>query len=154
MGKSGAEKDIEGKRGTFDKGTYGEDDTIHFRSEKRIITNEERQVNIMGGTIIETESERLIRLGMCQGMTKMIIEIGREHGLDDAAILKRIQEEVGWSLEDAKAYLKQYGNEDEKIRAFHRLDAARTEIRCYLSDDFVPDKELKEAQAERYDNIN
>lgn len=57
--------------------------------------NEERLVNIMGGTIIETESERLIRLGMCQGMTKMIIEIGREHGLDDAAILKRIQEEVG-----------------------------------------------------------
>ena len=37
MGKSGAEKDIERKRGTFVKGTYGEDDTIHFRATKRII---------------------------------------------------------------------------------------------------------------------
>ena len=43
----------------------------------------------------------------------------------------------------------QYGNEDEKIRAFHRLNAARTEIRQYLSNDFDPDKELKEARAER-----
>lgn len=48
---------------------------------------------------------------------------------------------------------EQYGSGDEKIRAFHRLDAARTEIRQYLPDNFDPDKELEEARVERYDNI-
>ncbi len=50
--------------------------------------NEERLVNIMGGTVIETESERLIRLGR----TQMIVELGQEDGLDGGAILKRLQE--------------------------------------------------------------
>lgn len=49
---------------------------------------------------------------------------------------------------------EQCRNEDEKINAFHRLDAARTEIKQYLPDDFDPDKELEVARAERYDNIN
>ena len=73
--------------------------------------NEERLVNIMGGTIIETESEKLIRWGMCQGRAEMIIEIGREDGLDDATILKRIQEKISCSLEEATAYLNQYGKQ-------------------------------------------
>lgn len=65
----------------------------------------------MGGTVIETESEKLIRWGMCQGRAEMIIEIGKEDGLDDATILKRLQEKVGLSLEDATVYLKQYGRQ-------------------------------------------
>ena len=41
--------------------------------------NEERLVNVMGGTIIETESEKWVRQGIRQGMqqgqAKMIIEL-------------------------------------------------------------------------------
>ena len=59
----------------------------------------------MGGTIIETESERLIRLGR----TQMIVELGQEDGLDDEVILKLMQEKIGLSLEQAETYLEQYG---------------------------------------------
>ena len=69
--------------------------------------NEERLVNIMGGTILETESERLIK----QGNAQAIIEMGQEFGLDDSAILKRLQEKIGVPLERAKAYLKEYGKQ-------------------------------------------
>lgn len=65
----------------------------------------------MGGTIIETESERLIRVGMNQGRVQMIVELGQEDGLDDATIIKRMQEKVGLSLDQAVTYLKQYGKQ-------------------------------------------
>lgn len=61
----------------------------------------------MGGTIIETESERLMRMGAA----KMVIVLGQEDGLDDAIIIKRMQEKIGLSLEQAMAYLKQYGKQ-------------------------------------------
>lgn len=85
--------------------------------------NEERLVNVMGGTIIETESEKWMRQGMQQGMqqgiqqgmqqgqAKMIIEIGQEDGLDETTILRRIQEKIGMSLEEAMACMKQYGKQ-------------------------------------------
>ena len=60
----------------------------------------------MGGTVIETESEKLISQGMRQGQAKMIVELGRDDGLDDGVILKRMQEKLGLSLEEAAAYLK------------------------------------------------
>lgn len=41
----------------------------------------------MGGTIIETESEKLVR----QGRAQMIIELGQEDGLEDAVIIERPQ---------------------------------------------------------------
>ncbi len=83
--------------------------------------NEERLVNVMGGTVIETESEKLIRkgkeagmaagmaAGKAEGKAEQIIEMGQEFGLDDAAILKRMQDRIGLSLEQASAYLKRYG---------------------------------------------
>lgn len=40
----------------------------------------------MGGTIIETESEKLVR----QGRAQMIIELGQEDGLEDAVIIERL----------------------------------------------------------------
>ena len=58
----------------------------------------------MGGTVIETESEKLIRRGKAQ----MIIEMGQEDGLDNATILNRLQEKLGLSKEAATAYLEQY----------------------------------------------
>ena len=73
--------------------------------------SEERLVNIMGGTVIETESEKLIRRGREAGKAEEIIEMGQEFGLDDAAILKRLQERVGLSLETAVAYLEKYGKQ-------------------------------------------
>ena len=69
--------------------------------------NEERLVNIMGGTVIETESERLIS----QGKAYLLIVLGQEEGLDDATLLKRMQERIGLSLEQASAYLKRYGKQ-------------------------------------------
>ena len=81
----------------------------------------------MGGTVIETESEKLIRRGReegreagraegresgrTEGKAEEIIEMGQEFGLDDAAILKRLQERIGLSLETAVAYLEQYGKQ-------------------------------------------
>ena len=85
--------------------------------------SEERLVNIMGGTVIETESEKLIRrgreagraegreVGRAEGKAEEIIEMGQEFGLDDAAILQRLQERIGLSLETAVAYLEQYGKQ-------------------------------------------
>ncbi len=77
--------------------------------------NEERLMNVMGGRVIETESERLMRQGMeqemRQGETKMIVELGQEDGLSDEVILNRRQKKIGLSLEDAKAYLEQYGKQ-------------------------------------------
>ncbi len=61
----------------------------------------------MGGTIIETESEKWIR----QGQAKMMIEMGQEDGLDDKTILKRMQEKIGLSLEEAEQYMKKYGKQ-------------------------------------------
>ena len=79
----------------------------------------------MGGTVIETESERLIRKGReagrtegraegraegkAEGKAEEIIEMGREFGLDDVAIMKRLQERTGLSTEMASAYLERYG---------------------------------------------
>ncbi|MCI8833889.1 MAG: hypothetical protein HFH24_00730 [Ruminococcus sp.] len=65
----------------------------------------------MGGAVIETESEKLIRKGKEEGKAEEIIEMGQEFGLDDAAILKRLQERVGLSLETAVAYLERYGKQ-------------------------------------------
>ena len=77
--------------------------------------NEERLVNVMGGTIIETESERLMRVGAAQGATqgaaRMAVEMGQEYGLSDEEIIKQMQEKIGLTLEKAKAYLKQYGKQ-------------------------------------------
>lgn len=69
--------------------------------------NEERLVNIMGGTVIETESEKIIQNTKVQ----TIIEMGQEYGLDNTAILKMLQEKTGLSFEKATGYLKQYGKE-------------------------------------------
>ena len=77
------------------------------------------KVNIMGGTVIETESEKLIRLGVQQGMqqgiyqgrVQMIIEMGQDDGLDDAAIINRLQSKAGLSQEQAADYLQKYGRQ-------------------------------------------
>ena len=69
--------------------------------------NEERLVNIMGGVIIETESEKLLK----QGKVQMIIELGQEDGLSDEVILNRLQKKIGISPERAKEYLYKYGKQ-------------------------------------------
>ncbi len=62
----------------------------------------EKLVNIMGGTVIETESDKI--------KIQTIIELGQEVGLDDAEILKKLQEKIiGLPLTRAKAYIEQYG---------------------------------------------
>ena len=73
--------------------------------------NEERLVNVMGGRIIETQSEIWIRQGMEQGEAKMIVELGQEDGLSDEVILNRLQKKIGISPERAKEYLYEYGKQ-------------------------------------------
>jgi len=66
--------------------------------------SEERLVNIMGGTVIETESDKI--------KIQTIIEMGQEIGLDNGEILKKLQEKiVGLSLNKAEAYLEQFSKE-------------------------------------------
>ncbi len=59
--------------------------------------------NVMGGTVFETESKKLIRRGKeaakAEGKAEEIIEMGQEFGLDDVAILKRMRDRIGLSLE-------------------------------------------------------
>lgn len=63
--------------------------------------NEERLVGIMGGTVIETESDKI--------KIQLIIELGIEDGLDDDTILKRLQEKIiCLPLKRAEAYLAEY----------------------------------------------
>ena len=51
----------------------------------------------MGGTVIETESDKI--------KIQTIIELGQEVGLDDAEILKKLQEKIiGLPLTRATAY--------------------------------------------------
>ena len=75
--------------------------------------NEERLVSIMGGTVIETESERLIRKGKMEGKIEgkieTIIEMGQEDGLSEEIILKKLQDKVGLAPEKAVFYIKQFG---------------------------------------------
>ena len=75
--------------------------------------NEGRLVEVMGGTVIETESERLmrqgIRQGIRQGQAKMLVEMGQEDGLEEAAILRRLQEKLSLSLEEAESCMEKYG---------------------------------------------
>ena len=69
----------------------------------------------MGGTIIETESEKWVRQGMQQGIrqgmqqgqAKMIVELGQ----DDDTILRKLREKIGLSLEEAKDCLAKYGRQ-------------------------------------------
>ncbi len=89
--------------------------------------SEERLVKVMGGSVIETEAERLLQQGiqqgmrqgmrqgmhegMIQGQAKMIIEMGQEDGLEDAIIIKRLQEKVGLSLKEAQECMEKYGRQ-------------------------------------------
>ncbi|MDE5825201.1 MAG: hypothetical protein K2H91_11045 [Lachnospiraceae bacterium] len=55
----------------------------------------------MGGTVIETELDKI--------KIQLIVELGQEAGLDDDAILKRMQEKIiGLPPKRAEAYLEKY----------------------------------------------
>lgn len=56
----------------------------------------------MGGVIIETESERLLRQGMEQGKAKMIVELGQEDGLNDEVLLNSLQKKLEYHLKGQK----------------------------------------------------
>jgi hypothetical protein len=67
----------------------------------------------MGGELFETESERLMRIGREEGreegMAQEIIESGQEFGLDDTAIIKRLQKKLSFTPEKANTYMEKYG---------------------------------------------
>jgi hypothetical protein len=103
-----------GELSSFDKRTIIElaDDVMKELTRK--YSNIQKEVGgLMSGAMIQTEARRLrdegIEQGLEQGGAKMLVEMGREDGLDDAAILKRLQEKLGISLEVAVSYLEKYG---------------------------------------------
>lgn len=71
-------------------------------------------------------------------------------GLSDENV--RFLIEIIQRLMSKKKYA-QSSEEEKAVDAFERLNSARTEIKQYLFEDYDPDKELKEARAERYTNI-
>jgi hypothetical protein len=58
--------------------------------------------------IREEEREQGMECGRREGI-QMLIEMGRENGLDDAIILNKLQEKMGLSRETSLDYLAQYG---------------------------------------------
>jgi hypothetical protein len=81
--------------------------------------NEERLVNIMGGTVIETESERLIRkgeeIGEVRGETrgeargaKATISILLDLNYSSEKIVETIQNKMGITKAQAEEYMKKY----------------------------------------------
>ncbi len=53
-------------------------------------------------------AQMLLEEGREEGKAEEIIGMGQEFGLDDTAILERLQERIGLSLENATAYLERY----------------------------------------------
>jgi hypothetical protein len=78
-----------------------------------------RLVNVMGGTVLETESERLIRIGRTEGENKGrtegraagIIETLYEVGFSDIDIVEKLQTKLHISLQQAQEYLQMYGKQ-------------------------------------------
>lgn len=68
--------------------------------------NEERLVSIMGGAVIETESEKIKRNATVQTVIKM----GKTMGMDDQQIILKLQEVAEVSEEKAVSYLEIYGH--------------------------------------------
>lgn len=46
---------------------------------------------------------------------RMIVELGQEDGLSDAAIIERLQKKTGLSYEKAETYITEYGNHPEQL---------------------------------------
>lgn len=76
------------------------------------------------------------------------------HGLSDDNIHFLIEIIRRLMSQKAHADIADPSNDDKRVKAFERLDAARTEIRRYLPEGTDPDKELEEARAERYGDID
>lgn len=68
--------------------------------------NEERLVSIMGGTVIETESEKITR----NATVRTVIKMGKTMGMDDKQIILKLQEVAEVSEEKAVSYLQMYGH--------------------------------------------
>lgn len=60
---------------------------------------------------LKNEREHAYNEGKAEGRMEEIVAMGREFGLDDAAILQKLQEKTGLSMERAIAYLERYGKQ-------------------------------------------
>lgn len=109
--------------GAFDKETIIKLSGDVIREITKNYENVQKVSDMMRGPMIETEARDILNQGRKEGMergmkqgreageAKQIIEMGQEFGMDDASILKRIQDKTSLSLEQAMAYLKQYGKQ-------------------------------------------
>ena len=63
---------------------------------------------IMGGKVLELESERLKAEGIQEGMIAGAIRTCKKFKLDKEAVVKNVMEEFSLSEEDAVNYVKKY----------------------------------------------
>ena len=64
--------------------------------------------DIMGGKVLELESERLKAEGLQEGMIAGAIKTCKKFKLNQEAAVKNIMEEFSLSKEDASNYVKKY----------------------------------------------
>ena len=80
---------------------------------RRAVIQKEEQVrkgigDIMGGKVLELESERLKAEGLQEGMIAGAIKTCKKFKLNQEAAVKNIMEEFSLSKEDASNYVKKY----------------------------------------------
>lgn len=61
--------------------------------------------------IMEPEIDKIKNQVKNETKIRMIIELGQEDGLSDAAIIERIEKKTGVSYEKAEAYIEEYGKQ-------------------------------------------
>ena len=69
--------------------------------------SEERLVNVMGGTVIESESERLIRIGEEKGI-RSLVESCQEFGLSISDAVDKLVSKFGLTESASLAKAQQY----------------------------------------------
>ena len=69
--------------------------------------SEERLVNVMGGTVIESESERLVRIGREEGI-KSSVELCQEFGLSVSDAVKKLVSKFGLTESESLAKANKY----------------------------------------------
>lgn len=85
-------------------------------------------------------------------LQEQAVQMIRDMSDDNVRFLIEVMQKLVFPKEHLKSL--QATEVDESMRAFQKLDAARTEIKQYFPVDFDPDKELEEARAERYESIS
>lgn len=86
---------------------------VSIRANWEIIKELRRNENMCQALleIMEPEIDKIKNQVKNETKIRMIIELGQEDGLSDAAIIERIEKKTGVSYEKAEAYIEEYGKQ-------------------------------------------